>query len=105
MTMRAFVVFAAVCEEDDQTVSHYANATGFPMQTTSRILQDLTGRPRPGQISERIALLERYPNAHNLREVNYRVSPAGRALMNRMTSALDGFSRRSHAGAAPADSC
>ena len=94
MSMRAFVVFAAVAEDNDQTVTHYAQVTGFPLQTVSRILQDLTGRPRPGQIAQRTALLERVPNQEDMREVNYRMSPSGRALMLRMITALDSYTLR-----------
>jgi len=88
MTMRAFVLLCLVAEDEGQTVSAYAQAAGFPLQTASRILQDLSGRARPGQVSERPALLERFPNPINLREVNYRLAPAGKHLLLRMSQAL-----------------
>lgn len=91
MTIRAFLVLLTVAEEDDQTVSHYAAKTGFPIQTTSRILQDLSGRARSGQKVERAALLEGRRNVNNQREVNYKLSPIGRALVNQMRLELDRY--------------
>src|SRR5690349_11164662 len=88
MTMRAFVLLCLVAEDENQTVSAYAQAAGFPLQTTSRILQDLSGRARPERVSPRPALLERIPSPLNLREVTYRLAPAGKHLLLRMSQAL-----------------
>lgn len=82
MTLRSLHAFLTVARDPGKSMTEYQKVLGWPMQTTSRILLDLSHGRRVTQTGPR--LLERHENPDNLREVTYRPSVRGTALLRRL---------------------
>lgn len=82
MPIQRALLFATVAADGGQTVGYYSQATGLPLQTTSRGLIDLADGSRSIKRPVGPGLLERLDGGgSNAREVAYRLSPKGRQLL------------------------